>query len=262
MFECVDAIRFDRKMRIGKTSPALLACDGPDGEVELIAKFSEGCSIGGLIREAMTAMFALDLGLPVPPPYLVQLSDDFIDSIPDPKFADFLRKSDRFGYGSQRLPDGYAAWIEPAGRMSAELEQEALDIFALDCWLTNGDRRIQNHNLLTNGKHFAIFDHELALMTDLNLFWQEPWQKNALNGTRPPQEHVFFGHLRGRAEYHLDGVCSRLAALTDQRIADYASALPPSWISEAQTVATARTFIMSLRDNLAPAGIELKRALS
>jgi hypothetical protein len=146
--------------------------------------------------------------------------------------------------------------------MSPELEQEALDIFALDCWLTNGDRHVKNHNLLTNGKGFAIFDHELALMTDLNLFWKEPWQVDALDGARPPQEHVFFSHLRGRAAYPIDGVSARLAALTDERINEYAAALPPSWAAEAQTVATARTFIMSLRDNLAPAGTELKRALS
>lgn len=34
----------------------------------------------------MTAMLALDLGLPVPPPYLVQLSEDFIDTIPEHAF--------------------------------------------------------------------------------------------------------------------------------------------------------------------------------
>lgn len=262
MFERVEAIRFDRMMSNGRTRPMLIVCDGVDGEVELVAKFSEGCSIGGLIREAMTAMLALDIGLPVPAPYLVELSADFIDSIPDLTVADFLRKSDGFGYGSRRLPDGYSVWIEPAGRMSSALEQEAIEIFALDCWLTNGDRHVKNHNLLTNGKRFAIFDHELALMTDLNLFWKEPWQVNALDGVRPPLEHVFYSHLRGRANYPIEGVCTRLAALTDQRISDYADALPPSWAAEVQTVAKARTFIMSLRDNLNPAGTELKRALS
>ena len=151
MFESVEAIRFDRKMGNGRTKPMLLVCDGPSGEIEVVAKFSEGCSVGGLIREAITAMFAVDLGLPVPPPYLVALSDDFIESIPDATVAEFLRKGDRFGFGSQRLPDGYAAWIEPAGKMTNTLEQEAVDILALDCWLTNGDRRVDNHNLLTNG---------------------------------------------------------------------------------------------------------------
>jgi len=262
MFECVEATRFDRMMSNGRTKPMLLVCDGHDGEVEVVAKFSEGCSVGGLIREAMTAMLALDLGLPVPPPYLVELSDDFINTIPDSTTAALLRKGDRFGYGSRRLPDGYAAWIEPAARLPPQLDQEALDIFAFDCWLTNGDRHVKNHNLLTNGKGFAIFDHELALMTDLNLFWKEPWQVNALEGALPPRDHVFFSHLRSRASYQLEVISDRFAALTDQRIGDYAGALPPSWAAETKTVATAKSFIMALRDNLAPAGTELKRALS
>lgn len=262
MFESVDAIRFDRKMGNGRTTPMLLVCDGPDGEVEVVAKFSQGCSVGGLVREAITAMFAIDLGLPVPQPYLVRLTDDFIESIPDSTVVEFLRKGDSFGYGSRRLPDGYAAWIEPAGKMSDDLEQEALNILALDCWLTNGDRHVNNHNLLTNGKGFAIFDHELALMTDSNLFWKEPWQVNALHGARPPQEHVFFNHLRGREAYPIDQMCARLAALTNERFMEYVGTLPPSWAAEIKIVAKAGTFIMSLRDNLIPAGTELKRALS
>lgn len=262
MFERVEAIRFDRMMTNGRTRPMLIVCEDADEEVELVAKFSEGCSVGGLIREALTAMLAQDLGLPVPAPYLVELSADFIDSIPDPTVADFLRKSDSFGFGSRRLPNGYAAWIEPGGRMPGGLEQEAIEILALDCWLTNADRHIRNHNLLTNGKHFAIFDHELALMTRLNLFWHEPWQVDALEGARPPLDHVFFKHLRGRADCPIEAMSARLAALTDQRINAYADALPPSWAAQAQTVATATAFIMSLRDNLDPAGTELKRALS
>jgi hypothetical protein len=262
MFELVEATRFDRKMGVGRTKPLLLVCDGAGGEVEVVAKFSEGCSIGGLIREAMTAMLALDLGLPVPAPYLVQLSHDFIDSIPDVVVADFLRRGDAFGFGSRRLPDGYAAWIPPGARMSADLEQEALDIFALDCWLTNGDRRVANPNLLTNGKAFAIFDHELALMTTLNLFWKEPWLVNALNGARPPEDHLFFDHLRGRAAYPLDPLRSRFLAITDARVTEYANALPASWAAEADAISKARAYIIELRTNLAPAGTELTRALA
>lgn len=263
MFELVEAARFDRMMSNGRTKPMLLVCDGQQGEIELIAKFSTGCSIGGLIREAMTAMLALDLGLPVPPPFLVRLSPDFIDSIPDAATANMLRTGDIHGFGSLRLPDGFAAWIEPGGRMSPALEQEALDIFTIDCWLTNGDRRTTNHNLLTDGKGFAIFDHELALMTSLNLFWKEPWLVNALHGASPPQDHVFFKHLRAKAAYPLEVLSARFAALTDARIDEYAAALPPSWAAaEASTIATARAFIMALRDSLAPAVTELKRALS
>jgi hypothetical protein len=262
MFESVDAVRFDRKMGIGRTRPLLLACDGPHGEFQVVAKFSAGCSRGGLIREALTAMLALDLGLPVPAPFLVHLSPQFIESIPDAGVADFLRKGDHFGFGSTLLPAGFGAWVPPAGRMTDLLESQALHILALDCWLTNGDRIATNHNLLTNGKEFAIFDHELALMTTLNLFWKEPWQVDSLQDARPPVDHVFFGHLRRRAAYSTEDICSRLQSLTDARIAEYVNALPASWASEVETIHRAQTFIRALRNNAASAATELKRVLT
>ncbi len=269
MFEQIEAIRFDRAMSVGRTRPMLLSCeygdeDGEQGvnEVEVIAKFSAGCSIGGLIREAMTAMLALDLGLPCPPPYLVKISDDFISSISDSSIAEHLRASDRFGFGSTRLPNGYGTWVPPLARMSDSLEQEARGILALDCWLTNPDRRISNHNLLTDGRHFAIFDHELALMGHMTLFWKTPWTPEALESAKPPIEHIFYEHLKGRSSLLIDDLCDKLAALTDGRINAYGEALPASWATEKAIVQEAKSFIMNLRDNLNPALTELRRVMS
>ena len=85
MLEMVEAIRFDRIMTKGRTLPLLMVAEHSDGiEVELIGKFSDGQNIGanGLAREAITAMLAADLGLPVPPPLLVRVSEAFIDTMP------------------------------------------------------------------------------------------------------------------------------------------------------------------------------------
>lgn len=262
MFEHVEAIRFDRMMSTGKTKPALLACEGQEGEVEVVAKFSKGCSTGGLVREALSAMLAADIGLPVPKPYLVEISPEFIDSVSDQAMAEHLRASDQFGFGSHRLPDGYAQWIAPQGLMSPALEEQAQGILAFDCWLTNADRRTDNPNLLTNGRTFAVFDHELALMTALNLFWQPPWIAQALEGTQPPGNHVFHRHLQARAAYELRTICTGISELTNERINSYAAALPTSWVEADDSAQTASAFIMSLRDNLAPALTEFTRALS
>lgn len=265
MFERVEAVRFDRKMSNGRTSPLLLECERDDGStVEVVAKFSAGCSAGGLIREAIVAMLASDLELPVPAPYLVELSPAFIDGIPDATVASALRKSDVFGFGSQRLPDGFRVWVEPGGRMSDSLEQEALDIMALDCWLTNADRRVANPNLLTDGKQFAIFDHELALLGPTILFWQEPWLADALLGKKPPDDHVFFTHLRRRAAYSFATMLQRLGSLPDSRIDSYLAALPPSWTSASteDVAGTAGAYLKALRDNSAGADAELKKALA
>lgn len=262
MFERIEAVRFDRKMSVGRTKPLLLVGELDEAEVEVVGKFSRGCSVEGLVREAVSAMFGSDLGLPVPAPYLIQLTDTFIDTIPDTDVATMLRQSDRFGFGSQRLPPSFGGWVNPGGNMPAPQEQEALEILAFDCWSTNADRRIANPNLLTDGNRFAIFDHELALMTDLNLFWKAPWIVNALEDAQPPNEHIFFAHLRGRKNYATNALQARLGALSDDRIAAYFTALPASWCSDATAIASMRSFIMSLRDNLVLADGELKRALS
>lgn len=262
MFDTVEAIRFDRVMSVGRTRPILLACERSSSqEVEVIAKFSVGCSIGGLIREAITAMLAKDLGLPVPEPFLVRLSAEFIASIQDKSLVDFLKAGSPFGFGSSRLPNGFATWIVPPGKIRPELDLAALEIMALDCWLTNPDRRQSNHNLLTNGNEFSIFDHELALMTNLNLFWREPWLSDALMGSQPPLDHVFYPLLRGRATYALDSLCSRMAAITDARIEEYVDAIPPEWSALDDTASVAKAFIIALRDNVLPAANELKKAL-
>jgi hypothetical protein len=66
MLETVIATRFDRRMTNGKTKPCLMACDCEDGsEVDVVVKFSGGCErgVGGLVTEAIVAMFAADLEL-------------------------------------------------------------------------------------------------------------------------------------------------------------------------------------------------------
>ncbi|MFZ3219952.1 MAG: hypothetical protein WA174_07955 [Rhodoferax sp.] len=68
----VEAIRFDRAMATGKTKPILVACERSTGEeIEVVAKFTYGCnnSPEALVREAIAAILAKDLGLPVPEPY-------------------------------------------------------------------------------------------------------------------------------------------------------------------------------------------------
>jgi hypothetical protein len=69
VLDLVTASRFDRRTSSGKTWPCLLSCTRADGdETEVVAKFSAGCErqVGGLVAEAIAAILAADLDLPVP----------------------------------------------------------------------------------------------------------------------------------------------------------------------------------------------------
>ena len=115
MLEELVATTFHRRMDSGRTGPLLLGGEHAEQEIEVVAKFSKGGDIGaaGLVREALCAMLAADLGLPIPQPFLVRVSQDFIESVrsADAGVADFLVASLRVGFGSKKLPEGFASWM-------------------------------------------------------------------------------------------------------------------------------------------------------
>lgn len=259
----VEAVRFDRVMTNGKTKPIMVACDRSTGdEIEIIAKFSFGCdnSPDALVREALAAMLAKDLGLPVPEPFIVSVSPEFIRTIDDPVVASYLRQSIPLGFGSKRLPDGYATWTSSSGKLSDNLRTEAVEILAFDCFVTNADRRPENPNLLCNGKLFAIIDHEMAFMTNLNMLWTEPWIKGSLSSFYHPKQHVFFNALK-TGELDLQRFSDAFVMITDKRIKEYNDAIPTSWLSQNDALGRAIAFIPKLRDNVKDAIEELQRAL-
>lgn len=200
MLDMVEAIRFDRTMTKGRTLPLLMAAEHCDGrEVELIGKFSHGQNIGanGLAREAISAMLAADLGLPVPQPLLIRVSDFFIDTVLDPEAAALLRQSLRVGFGSSKLPDGYSLWPYSNSLPKRMLTQSA-EIFAFDALIQNADRRPDNPNMQVKGEQFAIYDHELAFFWEGVLFWKPPWQPGGLDNVAQPDRHVFLRPLRAK----------------------------------------------------------------
>lgn len=266
MFDEVDAVRFDRVMSNGRTKPILIACERKTLEdVELVAKFSFGCdnSTDGLVREALAAMLAKDLGLPVPEPFLVNVGRPFIDSLADGGVAERLSKSDSFGFGSKRLPDGYSLWSSGGGTLPLELLPVALEIFAFDCFLTNADRRIINPNLQYDGINFAMFDHEYTFMRELNIGWVEPWKAGSQSGIfSATSQHVLFDSLKGKPQLDLSRLIAAFSSISDARINEYRQALPRSWTVNSSAVAAGVTLIAELRDNIELAGQEIQRALA
>lgn len=74
----VVAVRYDRALSSGRNKPLLLAGNLEGESVELVAKFEHRCErrVNALIAEALAAMFAADLDLPVPDPFVVRLDPD------------------------------------------------------------------------------------------------------------------------------------------------------------------------------------------
>jgi hypothetical protein len=167
------------------------------------------------------------------------------------------------GFGSAKLPPGFAAWM-PDRRLPNAMEQAAAEIYAFDLLIQNPDRRPKNPNLQSKGDHFAIFDHELALVTEGILYWRPPWEAGALDAMGAPARHVLHPALRG-GQPDFARLVGAWEAIDEPRLAAYRAALPPQWTPTAQVAHTADTaidFLRELRHHIRPAMQEILRTLA
>jgi hypothetical protein len=262
MLEVVQAIKFIRPMDQGRTRPSLVAIRDANGvEIEAVAKLSAGCDRkeDALIAEAITAMLAEDLGLPVPRPYFVELSAAFIDAIPNQEIRNLARQSCPICYGSRRLPQGARAWIAGSPVLPQDLEIAAA-IFAFDALIDNVDRRVENTNLLVSGDRIWIYDHELAFASNLVLFWKPPWVVGARGHLAQPGKHVLFENLKGRM-INLEALRVGLAKISDGRPLEYEKSIPDAWRKPENILKTALGLIASIRDNADACMAEVQRVL-
>lgn len=262
MLSTVDAVEFVKPMLNGKTSPCLLTCEQTDGTtVEVVAKFSVGCERGvtSLAIEAIGACLAGDLGLPIPQPFIVNASSDFIDSVPDTAQQQRMRSSCPLAFGSRHVTGQYTVWT--AGTLVSEImRQYAAAILTFDGIIQNPDRRDQNPNCLVKGDEIRIFDHELSFPAGPIIGWRPPWVTGGLDVLTQPGFHIFRSGLKGRA-IDFEPIRSAWAGLSDARILSYSSILPREWGAANNPVATALQLIKDARDNIDACIVEIERVL-
>lgn len=222
-------------MAKGQTKPNLIACEDDDGnEVELVVKCSAGCVLlkeKSLAYEAIAAMLAADLGLPIPEPFIVEITDAFCDALELGAPRTQLSSSCRYAFGSRLLPSGFAVWAT-AGKVPATLSEEAAEIFVFDAIVVNSDRRPINPNCLFNGTDLAIFDHELVFGWDQILFFKDPWTDGGLEAYRGRDFHIFAGPYFEKLPAGLARFTEAWEAIPNTRFHEYKDALPVEWIGD------------------------------
>jgi hypothetical protein len=270
MLTPVTATTFHRPMGVGKTAPSLVTCVSADGsEVELVVKFAGGCEagIGSLLREAVAALMAADLDLPVPEPFLVKVEADFVATIPESNERYRLAKRNAaascgWNFRSKKLPAGFSTILK--GRTIPQaLMPMAAEILAFDTFTANPDRTVGNPNCQSNGREFGIFDHELAFRTEGVLFWKPPWEKGGINflkGQPDRSRHVFLDELRG-SEPDFRRFGGAFDVLTDARLNEYRSALPNEWIDDGGDIGRILEYVRALKQNVDLAITNLSEAL-
>lgn len=223
----VTAIRFEKVMGSGRTQPCLMVCeDGSGEEVELVVKMRGHPQIapGGLMAEATSSLFALDLDLLVPPPYRVRIDRAFADTVPDAALREVIVRSAGLNFGSAKWKPGYTIWPRDM-RPSRDMRQTAMEVFAFDGLIQNPDRRAVNPNCVYLGDDLLLYDHESAFTHFLTILPRPPWE---LGGVDFLKDHIFWQALRGEA-LELDRLRGALEAIDADRITGYLQAVPDEW---------------------------------
>lgn len=138
---------------------------------------------------------------------------------------------------------------------------EAAEIFAFDALIQNPDRRPENPNYLFDGRNLAIFDHELAFVTDGIIGWRPPWELGGLDLIKGSNRHVFFTDLQGK-RHNFSRIMGAWQAVSDARLQEYRQALPPAWINGSDAANEILAYIAQVRENIKPALDEVARVLA
>lgn len=262
MLEKAVAVEFVRRATSGRTGPLILTCETAAGEaIELFCKLSAGCDEGvtNLAREVVGACLAADLGLPVPKPFLIELSQRFIGAVSDSKTARRMRESAPVAFGSTRVPNQFSVWTT-ATPISDVLLPKAAAIFVFDAIIQNPDRRDSNPNCLVKGDEIRIIDHELAFFSGPIIGWKPPWVLGGLRSLEDPGHHIFREGLRGRA-IDFEPIIASWSDLSDQRIREYQGAIPGEWATARSALDNAVRLISDARDNINGCIAEVRRVL-
>lgn len=239
----------------------MLGCEEAEKSTEVVAKLASGCEQKtiSLAMEAVSALLAGDLEIPIPEPFLLELDGDFIDAIPDPAWAAMARDGPPLAFGSKLLPAAYSAWVAgtvPVGKMTAT----AANILLFDAVIENPDRRAANPNCLVRGEEIRVFDHELAFPTML-IGAAKPWVLGALQFMEQTGMHIFRDALHGR-QVDWAPLTERWQGLSNAQLDDYEAVLPPEWEPARASFRGAIDKIKTVRDNIEGCVAEVRRVLS
>jgi hypothetical protein len=229
LIEQLRATRWDRFLTSGRNQPALVACDLVlvPGELEFVVKLNstpEGLQLHAPVCEAMASMLARDLGLPVADPCLVEITEEWVESIDDESARKRCSESLGFNFACRFFGPGWSRVAAGKSLGKASLQTMA-EVFAFDIIIQNIDRRSSNPNYLASGSDIRIFDHEMAF--DLfNLAGETAFAKPAAYSLCA--DHVFTKPLKG-CGVNLEKFFKSFGKIPKARLDDYILTLPDSW---------------------------------
>lgn len=213
---------------MGQSRAVVLVGRSDEGEaIECIAKLNSrlknpptehlfewlGCAIGKV------------LGITVPTPFQVEITEDFANSIGDGEVRRDAVNSIGTLFGCSEF-DNATQFSPEAPLRGADLIQSAAELIAFDIFIHNADRRLTNHNLLVRRSEFVAFDHGDAFTFLVPvLFAPDPCEDPCESIV---EQHVLRQALKG-IPLPLQDFYDALSGLTDEVFEEIRAATPAEW---------------------------------
>lgn len=239
----------------GRTRPALVGCDLPEGgEVECVVKMGghHESADHQPVCEIVAALLALDLGLPVAEPLLVEVTPEFVQRGIPAANQEARRRcglATGLSFATRHLPPGYSA-IPNRKPPPRTLLPVLAELYAFDGLIQNVDRTAPNPNCLVNGDDFSFFDHDQAFGFLLDIFGPGSvsaidsygWLRTHFAHPHLPRERKLFNRLEGAWE-----------AITSDTLATYRALLPDAWPGKMKYFHGIESYLGDVSLNLAKA---------
>lgn len=161
----VEALYGIDELGSGTTKPMLIrgVCRTTHEKSDYVVKYRNAprMSVEASCRELLASFIAKELEMNVAEPALINVSPEFVDSLRGKEGYKNANNSFGINYGSKFFGQGFFEFLQNQ-KLNEKQYGQAEQIFALDIFISNADRRKDKQNMLTDGEKIMIFDHELA----------------------------------------------------------------------------------------------------
>lgn len=211
------------------------------------------------LNELMASFIAKELDFNVPEPAVINLTDSFVRTM-NGRHNNFTIASQSLGFNFGSAYQTHYQEIVPGQTLNKEMMEKLADLFALDVFLGNVDRRIDKPNFLANGKDLLIFDHEMAFsFTQLLAFTRNPQPWTILKSDMQWLSKNFcFHHLQGNS-FDFSNFAARLSVINAAFWQKAEQTIPAEW--KTGSFSTIKTYLNSIVQHKDDFASELNRVL-
>jgi hypothetical protein len=207
--------------------------------------------------ELIASFIAMELDLNVVEPALIEISEEFAESMRGRDGYKSAASSQGINFGCKYV-EGYLSFTQNQPLNDIQIKQ-AQEIFPFDIFISNPDRRLDKPNMMSNGKKIIIYDHELAFGFILDIIKNPtPW----IIGDRDLdwiRRHYFYPVLK-KSEHNFDSFVDKFTILNHEFWNKCYKTVPKEWTGSHMD--TIRDNLSSLIEHRKEFSNELKRILS